>query len=443
MGFPEGPEEEEMAFKTLIMYEVMIVIVAALLVAGCEDTVEFVNSPPSGLAIKRSKCVIWTGGEMALTGSAEDADEDPIAFSWSASAGSFTPTDGVGKEVTWKAPDTPGSIILTLEVTDGIEDRSLSIAIEVGEEVTTPIYGNVTLDDRRYPYILTDDQPTIVSASSHLTVGPGVSLVVDSEFGGLDVRGGLTVDGREDNMTNIGPNSCTGVSKRWGGIYLSGGSAQASIKHANIYAGIDGIQLIEGAAATIDSSNIIDQLGAAISVVEGATAAIRSCKIWDNGTGIFVSNADFTLMNCSIRYNTTRGVSVTVITDMPTTFTQLVEECVVANNGLDGIYLVGEASPTIHQCALFFNGPVSGEGYAVRLNNYTAGDTVHAENNFWGVTAEIEIAERIYDKTDNPATVQAFVGFIPWLDQEPLATVRREAQRGARRKEHTPGFLGR
>lgn len=425
-----------MAFKRLIMYEVMSLLAAALLVAGCEDTVEFVNSPPSELAIARSKCTIWTGGEMTLTGSAKDAEEDPITFSWSANAGSFTPPDGVGEEVTWKAPDTPGSIILTLTVSDGIEDRSLSIAIEVGEEVATPIYGNVALDDHGYSYILTGDQPTVVSSSSHLTIGPGVSLIVDSEFGGLDVRGGLTINGHANNMANIGPNSCVGVSKTWGGIYLSGGSAQASIKNANIYAGTDGIQLIEGATATIDSSNITDQYDAAISVVEGASAIIRNCKIWDNGAGLFVSNADFTLMNCSIRYNNTRGVSVTVITDMPTTYTQLIEECVVANNGFDGIYLVGEASPVITQCALFFNGPESGEGYAVRLNNYISSDMVHAEYNYWGDTTEYEIAEHIYDKADNPAVIQAYVGFDPWLNQDPLVAIKRytagEATRGAR-----------
>ncbi len=421
-----------MTSKSFIMHGVVPLLVVAMFVTGCEDTVEFINSPPSELAIARSKCAIWTDGEIALKGSAEDPEEDPLTFSWSANAGSFTPPDGIGEEVTWKAPDTPGSIILTLNVSDGIDDRSLSIAIEVGEEVTTPIFGNVALVDHGYPYVLTDDQPTVISASSHLTVGPGVELIVDSEFGGLDVRGGLTVEGHAGNMANIGPNSCGGVTKVWGGIYISGGSAQASIKNVNIYAGTDGIQVIEGATATIDSSNITDQYEAAISVVEGASATIRNCKIWDNGAGLFISNADFTLQNSSIRYNYKKGISVTVITDMPTTYTQSIEGCVVANNGIDGIYLVGEASPAIHQCTLFFNGPESGEGYDMRLNNYLPSDTVHAENNFWGVTTEGEIAEQIYDKTDNPATIQAYVGFVPWLEQEPLVAIERDAAKATR-----------
>jgi hypothetical protein len=418
-----------MAFKPLIMYEVVTLLIAALLVAGCEDTVEFVNSPPTELAIQRSKCIIWTSGEITLTGSATDAEEDPLVFSWSANAGSFVPPDGIGEEVTWKAPDSPGSVIMTLTVSDGIEDKSLSVAIPVGEEVTTPIYGNVSLDDKINPYVLTGAQPTSVSASSHLTIGPGVTLIVDSEFGGLDVRGGLTVAGQADDMTNIGPNRCSGISAKWGGIYLSGESAIASIKNANIYDSTDGIQLIEGATATIDSSNITDHDDAAISVVDGASAVITNCKIWDNGAGLFVTNADFTLTSCTIRYNAARGVSVTVITDTPKSFTQLIEACVVANNGFDGIYLVSEASPVITQCSLFFNGPESGGGYAVRLNNYTIEDTVRAENNFWGVTTELEIDEQIYDRSDNPALIQAYVDFIPWLEQQPPAADARGALR--------------
>ena len=420
-----------MARNRLMLYEVVFFVVFVLLVVGCEDTVEFINSPPSELAIGRSKCAIWTGGEMTLTGSAKDAEEDPLTFSWSADAGSFTPSSGVGQEVIWKAPDTPGSVILTLNVTDGIDDRSISIAVEIGEEVTTPVYGTVVLEDQGYPYILTGDQPVIVSSSSNLTIGAGVELIVDGEFGGLDIRGVLTVDGRQGNMVNIGPNGCTGVSATWGGIYISGSAAQATIKHANVYASADGIQVIEGAAATIDSCNITNQNGAAVSVVDGASAIIRGCKIWDNGTGLFATNADFTLLNSSIRYNSTRGVRATVITDEPKTYIQSIEGCVVANNGFDGIYLVGEASPSIHQCSIFFNGPESGGGYAVRLGNYTVNDTVHAENNYWGATTALEIAEQIYDRTDNSATVQAYVGFIPWLDQEPLMAIDRAAINGA------------
>ena len=421
-----------MAFNRLILYEVVALLAFVLFAAGCEDTVEFVNSPPSELAIYRSKCTIWTGGEMKLTASATDLEEDPLAFSWICDVGTFTPPDGVGEEVTWKAPDAPGSVIITMNVSDGVADKSLSIAVEVGEEITTPIYGNVLLDNKGYPYILTDNQPTVISANSRLTVGPGVELIVDSEFGGLDVRGGLDVEGRSGNMVDIGPNSCSGVTKTWGGIYLSGASAAATFKHMNAYAGTGGIQLIEGATATIDSCNITDQDDAAISIVEGASAIITNCKIWDNGTGIFVSNAEFTLQSSSIRYSKTRGISVAVITDQHAVYAQSIEGCVVANNGYDGIYLVGEASPVIHQCSIFFNGLEVSEGYAVRLNNYMAGDTVRAENNYWGATTELEISEMIYDRADNPATIGAYVGFIPWLTAEPVAAV--EGARGPRRR---------
>ena len=108
--------------------------------------------------------------------------------SWSASAGTFTPPGATGDVVTWTAPDTPRLVIITLEVTDDIDDRTISTTVDVGEEFSSLIFGTVEYVDRGYPYIITSNIPVTVSAGSHLTIGPGVKLIVDSGFGGLDVR---------------------------------------------------------------------------------------------------------------------------------------------------------------------------------------------------------------------------------------------------------------
>ncbi len=400
--------------KSIIAFSAFVLCLAA-----CEETVEFVNVPPSKLSITKGKCYIWTAGEMTLTGSAEDDDGDPLTFTWSATAGTFTPPNGVGEEVTWRAPDTPGSVIMTLKVSDGIDERTLSVAIDVGEAFPSPIFGNVEFEDRGYPYIITDDQPVVVSASSNLTLGPGVILIVDSEFGGLDVRGGFTVNGQADDKVTIGPNSCVGVTHSWGGIYITGESANATIKNMNINAGADGIQALDGATVTIDSCTITDHDEAGLSVIDGSSATVTNCKIWDNGTGIYVMNADFSLLDSSLRYNDGRGVSVTVITDEPTTYDMAIEGCVLANNGVDGIFLIGEASPRIHQCSIFFNGPETGVGYALRLGNYTETDSVRADNNYWGTTEEQEVREMIFDRHDDAERVKAYVGYLPILTTEP------------------------
>lgn len=408
-----------MAVNHLYLNKVTPFFIVLLFLVACEDTVEFVNVPPSSLSITKGKCYIWTTGVMALTGSATDDDGDPLTFTWSATAGTFTPPDGVGEEVTWRAPDTPGSVIITLKVNDGIDERAISAAVDVGEEFPSPIFGNVELEDRGYPYIITDNQPVVVSASSNLTLGQGVTLIVDSEFGGLEVRGGFIVNGQADDKVNIGPNSCVGVTHSWGGIYITGEFAHATIKNMNINAGADGIQALEGASATIDSCTITDHDESGISVIDGSIATVTNCKIWDNGTGIYVTNSDFSLLNSSLRYNNGRGVSVTVITDEPTTYDMTIEGCILANNGIDGVFLIGEASPVIHQCSIYFNGPESGVGYALRLGNYTETDSVHAESNYWGTTDEQEVREMIFDRHDDPARVEAYVGYLPILTAEP------------------------
>jgi hypothetical protein len=186
---------------------------------------------------------------------------------------------------------------------------------------------------------------------------------------------------------------------------------------------VDGIQINQGAEATIDSCTITDTDEVAISVLYGSNAVIRNCKIWDNNGGVFVVNSDCTLQFSSLRYNINYGVAAEVITDIGTGYSMIIEDCLIANNGHDGITLVGEAKPAIHGCSLYFNGPEEGGGYAVKLMSYTGTDSIHAENNYWGVTTRPEIEEQIYDARDNPGTIHAFVGFTPWLDAEPLRIV--------------------
>lgn len=390
--------------------------------AGCEDKVVFANNPPSDLLISRSRCYIWTGGELNLTGEAIDNDNDPLSYRWVCDAGAFVPSDGKGQSVKWIAPDEPGYSFITMTVTDGIEERSLSISVDVGEKFPTLISGTKEIIDRGYTYIIiiedSPQQTITISPSARVTIGPGVKIIVDSEFGGLTVKGVLNVEGTEDRKVTIGPNSCGFGTETWGGIYYTGGSAGGTLKHLNLYEGTGGIQANEGAGIVLDTCSISDNTQFGVSVMEGSNAVITGCKIWDNGLGLFVTQSDITVRSSSIRYNVDGGVYLGVVPESVTDYSVLIEGCVIGSNDGDGITITGKASPEIHQCTIFFNGPASGGGYEIRLQNYTATDIIHAENNYWGYITEPEIEALIYDKADDPG-LGAYVDFVPWLDSEP------------------------
>ncbi len=102
--------------------------------------------------------------------------------------------------------------------------------------------------------------------------------------------------------------------------------------------------------------------------------------------------------------------------------TAVIESCRILNNSIDGIWCGGSNDITISYCDITGNA-----AYGVR-NNY-AGDTVNAENNWWGDSTGP------YHPTLNPTgqgdTVSDYVDFIPWLGRpvkiaEPLlAFVKR------------------
>jgi hypothetical protein len=186
----------------------------------------------------------------------------------------------------------------------------------------------------------------------------------------------------------------------------------------------DGIQASDGAAVTIRDCKLYDNTNMAISVMnEGSTASIRSCEIWDNGAGIYVRNAVTAIKKSSIKYSSGNGVEVDFSSDTELPVVTI-DSCTIGDNGGSGIVLSERAAPEIHYCAIFSNGESESEtAYGIKLNSYTATDTVRAENNFWGYAnmTEEEISALIYDEADNPTYVHAYVSFTPWLIASPVS----------------------
>jgi parallel beta-helix repeat protein len=393
-------------------------LLAAL--AACDSGVKFANEPPRSLSISKNKCVTWPGGAVMLTGAAVDDDGDPLSFRWGASAGSFDPADGRGAVVAWIAPDEPGAYTITMKVTDDIEERSTTTEIEVAEEFPGFIFGETTITDNGQRYILRNELPINIPVGATLTLEAGVQIVVDSEFGGFNVLGALVVNGTVDREVVIGPNICVGTTATWKGIFFSGQPSSGECRHFASISSLDGIHVTTMAQATFDTCRIEGHDNNGILVADNSRVTIRGCKIWDNEVGVSIENANATVESSSVRYNSDYSFFITVAEGSTTTFDIAIEDCTIASNQEDGIYLTGEAKPEIHNCSFFSNGAVTGNYYHLRLEYYTGPDSIQAQNNYWGKQTldPEEIADEIRDAR-NSADVEAFVDFTPWLNSMP------------------------
>jgi parallel beta-helix repeat protein len=398
---------------------ILLAILCALFTSwGCEEEVGFANYPPSALTITRSRWAIWTGGTLQLSGLANDLDGDPITYRWTATAGTFNPSNGGGQDVEWTAPETPGTVRITLIVSDEIEESSRSVDVDVGALVPSPLENSLALGDSGYVYILRKTSLLTIPSDVTLTLRPGVTILIDSEFGGFDVSGSLVVQGSSSENVTIGPNSSSYDTGLWSGIVITGEEAVGDLNHLYVYSSEEGIRVSDGGQITLDSCTVSTHFNFGLAIINGSKGVVRGSTIWDNGNGVSIQNSVATIRWSSIRYNSDLGIYMSAVND---TYTISVEECVVANNGENGIYLTGRVAPTIHHNSIFLNGDLVG-GYAIELFNYAREDSVRAEHNFWGLAYQdsSSIAGIIYDKHDSPGTIHAYVGFIPWLSDPPV-----------------------
>jgi len=375
-----------------------------------------------------SKCNVKAGGAVTLTGTATDEDGDSLIFAWKASAGSFLPASAIGPSVTWTAPALPGPVTITMTVTDEIDKRSVAKEVLVCTPMPSTIATSRTITSSGSPYILTNLDPLRIPAGVTLTIEPGVAILVESVVGGIEVFGTLIAIGTAAERIVITGSACSFASGQWGGIYIDGssGAGTATLRHVDIAGGKDGIEAVSGAAMVLDSCDIYSQSNMGVSIRDGSSGSVTNCKIWDNGTGIYAKNSLTTIRECSIRYSDGNGLEIDASVDDLDRQAE-VTRCVVANNGTNGFLIAERASPKIHNCAIFSNGEGVGGGYAMRLVAYSAGDSIRAENNFWGVgnTTETKIAALIFDRHDNEATILAYVGFTPWLTESPMQGARQ------------------
>ncbi len=398
-------------------------LLAALAAApGCESKTKIANTAPGDVALSASKCFIETGGTITLSATAIDDDGDPLTFRWTAAAGTFSPASGIGASVQWEAPSSPGVVTISLAVTDEIETVTKTQNITACTRFPSPVppAATTTVANTGAVYIVKNVGLLTIPSSATLTIEPGVTIVFDSGGGGFEAYGRVIAEGTPGSKIRFRGNTCGASSGLWDGIYLYGQLGpfcEGVFRNVEISAGMNGIQVTDGAKLTLDRSTVYDNSNIGISVVhEMSVAHILSSDIWDNGIGIEITNARVDIASSAIQYNGSNGLEV-AYSSSETNVT--IDSTIIANNGSNGIMLSNLAAPMIRYCSIYSNSEESANGYAIRLAGHIGSDTIRAQHNFWGpgVTTEQQIGQLIFDGVDQPGL--AYVDFRNWLSESP------------------------
>ena len=96
---------------------------------------EITNHAPVIDSITASSQYVNISGNIILTCEATDQDGDTISYSWNATAGGLSST--VGKTVTWTAPSSAQTCVITVTISDGRSTASGSITIYVSSSSDT------------------------------------------------------------------------------------------------------------------------------------------------------------------------------------------------------------------------------------------------------------------------------------------------------------------
>jgi len=125
-----------MKVKTMLL---IMLVVGLLIIISCDKTTETKNNPPIIIGISASPSDLDWGATSQLVVIAEDPEEQILAYSWTTTWGEFiTPT--TNDTVTWQAPDSSGSFVCTVTVSDGEKTVSKNITITVTEHPVLSIY---------------------------------------------------------------------------------------------------------------------------------------------------------------------------------------------------------------------------------------------------------------------------------------------------------------
>ncbi len=89
-----------------------VLMLSMILSGGCA----LPNNAPVISSLDTEKDLVAPSSSSKIECVASDADGDILSYTWSATGGSFS---GAGADIIWVAPDTSGTYVVTVTVTDG------------------------------------------------------------------------------------------------------------------------------------------------------------------------------------------------------------------------------------------------------------------------------------------------------------------------------------
>lgn len=197
------------SLKSKWLAGLILVTLAALLIGGCEANLLPVISSLS----LNSQGEITPGATVQLECDASDPNEDELSYSWSADEGIISSS---GADAIWTAPDTPGTYIVSVEVSDGRDGIATDqLTIDVLAPNTPPVIESLTTDCPRVrpghsgtiTCVASDpdgDELTYTWTAERGTIsreGPEVTWTAPSEYGNFLIT--VTVsDGRGGEVTS-------------------------------------------------------------------------------------------------------------------------------------------------------------------------------------------------------------------------------------------------
>jgi hypothetical protein len=158
---------------------VLIIIAALLISGGCEANVLPVISSLS----LTSQGEINPGTTVQLECDASDPNEDELSYTWSADGGTIS---GTGTNVSWTAPEAPGTYTINVEVDDGRDGIATDqLTITVFTPNNPPVIESLTTD---CPRVRPGHSGTITCVASDPD-GDELTYIWEAERGNISGEG--------------------------------------------------------------------------------------------------------------------------------------------------------------------------------------------------------------------------------------------------------------